>query len=100
MLMASAIMLAMTAPVANAAPKKPPNENFGGSENSVEHRANASGKGNFGQCHRMGVVESQDSREFNPSAVNRGDADCRQAGPLLAAAVGGNGGAVAQLGFQ
>lgn len=100
MLMASAMMLAMVAPVANAAPKKPPNENFGGSKNSTQHRANASGKGNFGQCHRMGTVDGSDSRTLNPSAVNSGDADCRQAGPQFAAAIGGNDGAVAQLRFQ
>lgn len=74
------VVLAMMAPAVNAAPSKSPNPNFGGNDTSTEHRNNASGKGNFGQCHRTGVVEGQDSREYTPSAVNRGEADCRQAG--------------------
>jgi hypothetical protein len=44
---------------------------------SIEHRANPSGKGNFGQCHKMDAVEAQYSSEFNPSSQNTGEADCR-----------------------
>jgi hypothetical protein len=46
---------------------------------SLEHRANPSGKGNFGQCHKVGAVEPNQSSEFNPSAQNTGEADCRTA---------------------
>jgi hypothetical protein len=44
---------------------------------SLEHRANPSGEGNFGQCHKMGFVEGKESRTLNPSAQNSGEADCR-----------------------
>jgi len=92
-LVASAMLLATVAPSVNAAPKKPPPENFGGSVNSLQHRNDASGKGNFGQCHRTGVLDpffeftgTQDewSRVFNPSPQNVGEADCRQAGTWVA----------------
>ena len=80
-LLGAAMMLVMllvfSAPVSGQGPTKPPNENFGGNTTSQYHRSNESGKGNFGQCHRLGVIEHQYSRELNPSAVNVGDADCR-----------------------
>ena len=44
---------------------------------AVEHGANPSGEGNFGQCHKTGFVEGKESRTFNPSAQNNGEADCR-----------------------
>jgi hypothetical protein len=99
-LLASAMLLATVAPSVNAAPKKPPPENFGGSVNSLQHRNNASGKGNFGQCHRTGLlrflgedasdliadeIEGKESRVFNPSPQNVGEADCRQAGTWFGA---------------
>ena len=94
-LMASAMLLATVAPSVNAAPEneKPTPENFGGSVNSLQHRNNASGKGNFGQCHRTGFLEEgalstggqgELSRTFNPSPQNVGEADCRQAGTWVA----------------
>ena len=49
---------------------------------SLEHRANPSGEGNFGQCHKA-VFQSfislrgQQASEFNPSPQNTGEADCR-----------------------
>ena len=62
---------------------------------SLLHRANPSGKGNFGQCHKLSledenvvkgneeaVIEGKESREFNPSSQNQsslGEADCRVA---------------------
>jgi hypothetical protein len=81
------VMAAAIAPGVNAAPKKPPPENFGGSENSTEHRSNESGKGNFGQCHRQGFVEGNASSTFSPSEQNTGEADCRVAGDQAAAAI-------------
>ena len=93
MLVASAMLLATVAPSVNAAPEKPPPENFGGSVNSLQHRNNASGKGNFGQCHRTGLLEElthstagqgELSRTFNPSPQNVGEADCRQSGTWVA----------------
>jgi len=82
------LLLAMAAPAVNAASSKPPNENFGGSENSLQHRDKASGKGNFGQFHRTGWVVGQESREYSPSAVNAGSADCRQAETTFGLAAG------------
>jgi hypothetical protein len=46
---------------------------------SLEHRSNESGKGNFGQCHKLGDVDAQESSELNPSSQNQGAADCRGA---------------------
>jgi hypothetical protein len=46
---------------------------------SLEHRANPSGKGNFGQCHKLGAIEGAESRTFNPSSENNGEALCRTA---------------------
>jgi hypothetical protein len=44
---------------------------------SPEHRADASGEGNFGQCHKAGAISPGQSSEFNPSPQNTGEADCR-----------------------
>ena len=95
MLLASAMLLATVASSVNAAPTKPTPENFGGSENSLQHRNDASGKGNFGQCHRTGLLrtlsegpfgagEGEDSQTFNPTSQNVGEANCRQAGTYFA----------------
>jgi hypothetical protein len=71
--------------VATAAPafaEKPSNCRPSGHTNcgaSLEHRANPSGKGNFGQCHQTGTVDGQQSKHFNPSSQNVGEADCRVA---------------------
>ena len=75
----AALMLAMSIP-AFAAKPFPEGYNRG---NSPEHRANPSGKGNFGQCHRNDpssggkLIEGKESRTYNPSAQNTGVADCR-----------------------
>ena len=81
-LLGAAMMLVMvlvfSVPVFGQGPTKPPNENFGGNTTSQYHRSNESGKGNFGQCHRTGFVEGEDSSTFNPSAQNEGESDCRR----------------------
>jgi hypothetical protein len=43
---------------------------------SLEHRANPSGKGNFGQCARIAGGGSGIS-EFNPSSQNTGECEAR-----------------------
>jgi len=73
------MLVATAAPAFAAQPACDPgsgedNNNCG---DSIEHRANPSGKGNFGQCHKVGAVEPNQSSEFNPSAQNTGEADCR-----------------------
>ena len=76
----------LAAMVATAVPAYAVPQNFGGSETSTQHRNNASGQGNFGQCHQIfkstGGLESS---QFNPSSQNNGAADCRQAGGLASA---------------
>src|SRR5215213_3166861 len=44
---------------------------------SLEHRANPSGKGNFGQCARISAGDPTVIREFNPSSQNTGECDVR-----------------------
>ncbi len=88
LVVAALVMLTVVAPGVLAAPQKPPNENFGGSENSTEHRSNASGKGNFGQCHRLQAGSlPEESSELNPSAQNTGEADCRRTSGLSAVSI-------------
>ena len=104
LLVVAALTLAMIVP-AYAAPTTQPPENFGGNETSTENRNNNSGTGNFGQCHRTGVVDGQESSEFNPSSQNTGAADCRQAGELGFSGTadcvpGQTAGAEGQLTFQ
>jgi hypothetical protein len=83
LLVAALVMVTVVAPGVNASPT-----NFGGSVESTEHRNNASGKGNFGQCHQVHTaVEGSESSELNPSSQNFGEADCRAAGDLSASGV-------------
>ena len=73
------LLLATAAPALAARPECAEFREF--SDNcgsSLEHRADASGKGNFGQCHKTGAVEGKESRTFNPSSQNLGEADCRE----------------------
>jgi hypothetical protein len=81
-------MLAASAPVFAAPPDCFPGQGSLGSNCGVaaEHRANPSGKGNFGQCHTplatsalQGFVDlrGQQSSVYNPSPHNTGEADCR-----------------------
>ena len=77
---ATATVTATATGIAAATPTAgPPGGPQGNQGCSIEHRANPSGKGNFGQCHQAfgGVVEGQESRELNPSPKNQGEADCR-----------------------
>ena len=96
-----AMMLVFSVPVFGAV-EKPPNDNFGGNPTSAEHRANASGKGNFVQCHSLGAIEdeyssnSSNSSTYNPSSQNAGEADCRKAGGLVGTNVTNCPGAVVQ----
>ena len=85
-LAAALLFTGVMASTAGAAPSTPPNDNFGGSVNSTDHRSDDSGKGNFGQCHHLGGVQGAQSADFNPSASNSGAADCRFAGDLAASA--------------
>jgi hypothetical protein len=77
------LLLATAAPAFAAQPECDPGSgsNCGA---SLEHRANPSGKGNFGHCHKEFSegevpVEGEQSSEFNPSSQNTGEADCRTA---------------------
>ena len=73
------LLLATAAPAAFATPPTCEKGEAQGSNcgASLEHRANPSGEGNFGQCHKLGAIEGKESRTFNPSAQNTGEADCR-----------------------
>jgi hypothetical protein len=74
-LVAAAVIVVTMLAAASPAFAAPDGTNRG---NSLEHRSNASGKGNFGQCHKIGFVQGRESRTFNPSGRNAGEADCRQ----------------------
>jgi hypothetical protein len=70
------LLLATAAPAFAVQPECFPDFGFN-CGSSLEHRSNASGQGNFGQCHQTGAIEGQQSSEFNPSSQNTGEADCR-----------------------
>jgi hypothetical protein len=84
--LAGAVALLFTGVMASGAGAAT-NPNFGGSANSTLNRSNASGQGNFGQCHALGFVDPSNSSQLNPSATSPGAASCRKAGGLEAAAV-------------
>jgi hypothetical protein len=78
LLVIGVLLLATASPAFAAQPECDPK--FGvNCGDSIEHRANPSGQGNFGQCHKAGAttVGGQDSSLSNPSPQNVGEADCR-----------------------
>ena len=77
--LAVAMLAAAAAPALAARPECAEfRESFDNCGTSLEHRADPSGKGNFGQCHKLGAIEGEESRTFNPSSQNSGGADCRE----------------------
>ena len=75
------VLMAMAVPALGA---PDPDKCFGTNcGTSADHRANQSGKGNFGQCHKTDdfsgekPVEGNESSKLNPSSVSSGEADCR-----------------------
>jgi hypothetical protein len=82
------LLLATAAPAFAARPFSctPGGSSFFPSPNcglSLDHRSNASGKGNFGQCHKIEFFAPLQDNRFssllNPSAQSPYEADCRAA---------------------
>jgi hypothetical protein len=78
------VVLATAAPAFAAQPTCSPGQQGEVGSNcgaSQEHRANPSGKGNFGQCARFfetgETTRGQVIRQFNPSPQNVGECDLR-----------------------